>query len=66
MSDAWIEENWDGVMIEYTEQDFPTSQPYQRRIPGWQCKRCGFQYGTSGAPPRECWKCPDKQDDPHG
>jgi len=51
-----LDEAWDGVMITYTEQDFPTSEPYQRTIPGWQCKACGHRYGTSGLPPHRC-KC---------
>lgn len=49
-------EAWEGVMLTYTEQDFPTSQPYARQIPGWECRRCGQRYGTSGLPPNPC-KC---------
>ena len=49
-----IDVRWLGVMITYTEQDFPTAAPYQRTIPGWECRRCGQRYGTSGLPPRKC------------
>ena len=45
---------WEGVMIDYMEQDFPTSTPYRRQVPGWQCKACGFRYGTTGYPPNVC------------
>jgi hypothetical protein len=51
-----LHEAWEGVMVEYTEQDFPNSKPYQRQVPGWKCKACGFQIGTSGLPPLTC-KC---------
>lgn len=51
-------ENWDGVMITYEECDFPgVSTPYMRSIPGWKCKGCGAQLGTSGLPPRRCFEC---------
>lgn len=49
-----IDAHWEGVMITYTEQDFPTSKPYERTIPGWKCRQCGRTYGTAGLPPREC------------
>ncbi len=46
---------WKRVMITYSEQDFPTSEAYDRTVPGWQCVRCGMKYGTSGGPPGRCW-----------
>jgi len=49
-----LEEAWEGVMVEYTEQDFPGSEPYKRSVPGWKCKAWGFQIGTSGLPPERC------------
>jgi len=51
-----LDDAWDGIMLTYTEQDFPTSKPYARQIPGWQCRACGQKYGTSGLPPNPC-KC---------
>lgn len=59
-----FDEAWDGCMITYTEQDFPTSEPYQRSVPGWACKSCGFKIGTSGLPPRECPRCQQRRTDP--
>jgi hypothetical protein len=58
---------WEGVMLEYTEQDFPTTKPYLRRVPGWKCLACGQRYGTAGYPPQAC-RCgqrsarPDEED----
>jgi len=52
-----LDEAWEGVMITYTEQDFPTSKPYERRIPGWKCLACGHRIGTSEGPPRRCFNC---------
>lgn len=49
-----LDDAWEGIMLTYTEQDFPTSQPYQRTIPGWKCRACGQKYGTSGLPPNRC------------
>lgn len=52
-----LDQAWKGVMIEYTEQDFPGSKPYQRQVPGWECRNCGQKYGTSGLPPLHCSGC---------
>lgn len=52
-----LDEAWEGIMLEYVEQDFPTSEPYKRAIPGWQCRACGQKVGTSGLPPSRCPKC---------
>jgi hypothetical protein len=52
-----LDDAWEGVMITYTEQDFPTSEPYQRTIPGWKCRACGHRVGTEGLPPSRCYKC---------
>ena len=52
--DAAIDAAYEGVMITYTERDFPTATPYQRTVPGWRCRAYGRQYGTSGLPPRRC------------
>ena len=49
-----LDDVYEGVMIWYTEQDFPGSEPYERSIPGWKCRACGQQYGTSGYPPNPC------------
>lgn len=49
-----LDEAWEGVMITYTEHDCPLSPGYQRSVPGWKCKGCGRQIGTSGLPPRRC------------
>lgn len=51
-----LDDAWDGIMLTYTEQDFPTSPPYQRTVPGWRCRACGQSYGTSRLPPNPC-KC---------
>ena len=51
-----LDEAWRGIMLTYTEQDFPTSKPYERSVPGWQCRSCGVRIGTSGLPPNPC-KC---------
>ena len=60
---------WTGVMVEYQEQDFPTSKPYKRTVPGWKCRACGFTVGTSGLPPRQCecgqrWEPADELTEP--
>lgn len=60
-----LDEAWEGIMLEYTEQDFPTSEPYKRAIPGWKCRACGQKVGTSGLPPSHCPKC-DKEWDKRG
>lgn len=54
-----FDDAWEGVMLEYTEQDFPTSNPYKRQVPGWKCRACAQQYGTAGLPPNPC-KCGQK------
>lgn len=51
-----LDDAWEGIMLTYTEQDFPTSALYPRQVPGWQCRTCGQKYGTSGLPPNPC-KC---------
>lgn len=52
-----LDEAWEGVMVEYTERDFPGGKPYKRQVPGWECRRCGKKYGTSGLPPITCSGC---------
>ncbi len=49
-----LDEIWEGIMVEYTEQDFPGSEPYKRQVPGWRCKLCGYQIGTADLPPARC------------
>lgn len=49
-----IDRDWEGIMLTYTEQDFPTSQPYERTIPGWRCRHCNRKIGTAGLPPKVC------------
>jgi hypothetical protein len=57
-----LDEAWEGVMVDYTEQDFPGSEPYKRTVPGWKCRACGLQFGTSGLPPRVCVNCHQEWD----
>ena len=59
MTGDWLAvgENWEGIMIEYTECDFPGAEPYKRAVPGWKCKRCGWRLGTAGLPPATCPGC---------
>lgn len=57
MTPEELDAKWLGVMVTYTEQDFPGAEPYQRTIPGWQCRACGQKYGTAGLPPSECSGC---------
>ena len=57
-----FDEAWEGVMITYKEQDFPTSEPYERTIPGWKCLKCGHRIGTSKGPPRRCYHCEQEWD----
>lgn len=52
-----LDEAWEGVMVTYTECDFPGAEPYRRTVPGWKCKTCGRQFGTSGPPPERCNGC---------
>lgn len=49
-------EGWEGIMLTYTEQDWPGAPRYERTIPGWKCRRCSRCFGTSGPPPssHEC------------
>lgn len=61
-----LDQAWTGVMITYTEQDFPTSAPYQRTIPGWECTRCRKRIGTSGPPPLSCPGCGQQWNDDAG
>lgn len=49
-----LDEAWRGIMLTYTERDFPGGEPYKRTVPGWECVACGTKYGTSLAPPRKC------------
>lgn len=56
LCDAIEGAGWEGVMVTYTEQDFPGSQPYERQVPGWR-HRCGYTIGTADLPPRRCPKC---------
>ena len=44
-----ITNNWKGVMVGYINMfgDY-------REVPGWECKKCGKRYGTSGLPPSKC------------
>jgi hypothetical protein len=49
-----LDEAHEGIMLKYTEQDFPTSQPYERSVPGWRCRKCDRKIGTSGLPPNPC------------
>lgn len=52
-----LDEAWEGVMITYTEHDVPGDEGYQRSVPGWKCRHCGWQLGTAGLPPVQCSKC---------
>ncbi|GMV17931.1 MAG: hypothetical protein AMXMBFR56_61550 [Polyangiaceae bacterium] len=52
-----LDEAWEGVMLTYTECDFPGAEPRQRSVPGWKCRSCGWQLGTSGLPPSRCGGC---------
>lgn len=47
---------WEGVMVTYIERDSPFDEGYERQVPGWKCRACGQQYGTSRLPPKQC-KC---------
>jgi hypothetical protein len=51
---AAIDAAWDGVMVAYTEYDVPGGPGRERSVPGWRCKSCGREVGTSGLPPRAC------------
>lgn len=58
-----LHEAWTGIMLAYTEQDFPPTGPeYERQIPGWQCTACDLKVGTAGPPPRRCRGCGQEWD----
>ena len=51
MSEQWILDNWEGVMIK-TEDFFGSHW-----VPGWKCKHCGGQIGSLRGPPKKCFHC---------
>jgi len=48
--DGNIEIPWMGVMVPYT--DFLSGNT--RYAPGWECTKCGMQYGSVSLP-NKCW-----------
>ncbi len=51
-TDDTLDELFQGVMIECYDWDVGN-----HRVPGWQCKKCGWRVGTIGLPPSHI--CPD-------
>ena len=54
MSEQWILDNWEGVMIRIENEAF-TGLSYS--VPGWKCKHCGGQIGSLRGPPKKCLHC---------
>lgn len=57
VSAASLDAAWEGVLVTYTERDAPGGAPYQRQVPGWKCRACGWTLGTSRLPPSRCGGC---------
>lgn len=54
-NDEQLRKHFEGILIRVTD---PPPLDLSYNVPGWKCKTCGWQVGSSGYPPSH--ECPDE------